>query len=86
MAERNPTVTASRLRCCSRVHWHTSVQRTSAETPEHFGLDIARHFLKTYPILTAVDISVEEMLWERATVEGKEHDHAFLKQSPGKVK
>ena len=38
-------------------------KRTSAATPEQFGLDIAQHFLDTYPILTACQIDVEETLW-----------------------
>mmetsp|Transcript_10071 Transcript_10071/g.23216 ORF Transcript_10071/g.23216 Transcript_10071/m.23216 type:complete len:353 (-) Transcript_10071:288-1346(-) len=60
-------------------------KRTSASTPEQFGLDLAKHFLDTYPILSATQIEVEETLWERVVVNGKPHDHAFVKKSPEKA-
>mmetsp|Transcript_25351 Transcript_25351/g.30049 ORF Transcript_25351/g.30049 Transcript_25351/m.30049 type:complete len:346 (+) Transcript_25351:36-1073(+) len=57
-------------------------KRTEAETPEQFGIDIAEHFLSNYPILTAVQIELEETLWERSKIDGVEHNHAFTKVSP----
>lgn len=57
-------------------------KRTEASTPEQFGIDIAQHFLKNYSMLTAVQIEVEETLWERYVVDGVEHNHAFIKTSP----
>mmetsp|Transcript_88695 Transcript_88695/g.177345 ORF Transcript_88695/g.177345 Transcript_88695/m.177345 type:complete len:345 (+) Transcript_88695:58-1092(+) len=57
-------------------------KRTAAESPEQFGLDLAKHFLRTYPVLTAAEVEVEECLWERASVDGQPHDHAFTKVSP----
>ena len=32
--------------------------------------------------MTGCHIEVEETLWERATVDGAAHEHAFLKKSP----
>lgn len=57
-------------------------KRTPAASPEQFGIDIARHFLTEYGDLTAVQVDVEEALWQRAVVDGKPHDHAFTKVSP----
>ena len=36
-------------------------KRTEASTPEQFGLDIAAHFLKMYPILSACQIEVKKI-------------------------
>ena len=38
-------------------------KRTDATSPEQFGVDIAKHFMDNYPILTACQIDVEETLW-----------------------
>lgn len=56
-------------------------KRSNAETCEDFALDLAEHFLKTYPILTGVTAEVSEIPWRRAEVEGKPHAHSF--EHPG---
>jgi len=57
-------------------------KRTSASTPEQFGIDLATHFLKEYPVLTAVETEVQEAPWMRASIDGSPHDHSFLRTSP----
>jgi urate oxidase len=57
-------------------------KRSKATTPEEFGIDICKHYMKEYPVLTAVEITVKELPWTRAIIDGKEHDHAFT--HPGK--
>lgn len=56
-------------------------KRTAASSPEQFGIDIARHFLNEYPILTGVEINVQEQPWERVTTEGALHSHGFQRPS-----
>jgi urate oxidase len=56
-------------------------KRTEAATPEDFGIELARHFLKEYAILSAVEIDVSETSWVRASIDGVEHEHAFVKGS-----
>lgn len=58
-------------------------KRSSATTPEGYGADLARHFLREYPVLSAVEVDVDETIWERViTKDGQPHDHGFLKVSP----
>ena len=60
-------------------------QKSSATTPEGYALDLARHFLSEYPMLTAVEIDVSEDLWERTTVDGQAHEHGFVRTAPEKA-
>lgn len=53
-------------------------KRTECRSPEQYGIDLATHFLKEYPILTSVEVDVAEAPWHRATVSGEAHDHAFV--------
>jgi urate oxidase len=60
-------------------------KRSSATSPEAFGVDLCRHFLKEYPMLSAVEVEVEEDQWMRhQTAEGW-HEHGFLRMSPEKA-
>ena len=47
-----------------------------AET-EPFGLLLAEHFLRTYPQLNRVEVDLAEHCWDRITVGGAPHPHAF---------
>ncbi|KAL3923833.1 MAG: hypothetical protein SGPRY_004101, partial [Prymnesium sp.] len=40
-------------------------KRTQATTPEGFGIDICRHLLHEYPMLSAVEVEVNETIWQR---------------------
>ena len=54
-------------------------KRTRANSPEQFAIDICEHFLKEYPLLEAVEVEADQVLWERS---GGSHIHAFLKNAP----
>jgi urate oxidase len=47
---------------------------------EDFGLDLARHFVHDVEPVLAARIEVEEYAWERAVVDGVEHDHTWLRK------
>jgi urate oxidase len=49
-------------------------------SPETFGLDLARHFVQDVEPVTGARIEVEEYAWERAVVDGAEHDHTWLRK------
>jgi urate oxidase len=44
---------------------------------EDFGLVLGEHFLKSYPQVGRVEITLTEQLWERLPPGGKSHAHAF---------
>jgi len=49
---------------------------------EDFALLTAKHFMTTYDHVSGVDIKIEETIWERLTVKGQPHHHAFQKKQP----
>lgn len=49
-------------------------------SPETFGLDLARHFVHDIEPVTGSRIEIEEYAWERAVVDGAEHDHTWLRK------
>jgi len=51
--------------------------RDGVGTPEEFGLRLARHFAGSYDWITGARVAVESYGWDRITVAGAEHDHAF---------
>ncbi len=51
-------------------------------SPEQVGLTLGAHFLDTAPKATAARIGIEEYTWERLSVNGKEHDHSFVRRGP----
>uniref|UniRef100_A0A7S3NR90 Uricase n=1 Tax=Aureoumbra lagunensis TaxID=44058 RepID=A0A7S3NR90_9STRA len=57
-------------------------KRTAARTPEDFGIALAEHFIREYPILTKVEVEVEEAGWKRYSSDGIEHNHSFLRVAP----
>ncbi|MBC7725362.1 MAG: urate oxidase [Burkholderiaceae bacterium] len=46
---------------------------------ESFGIALARHFVDNTEPATGSRVEVEEYAWERAIVDGREHDHTWLK-------
>jgi len=50
------------------------------EAIEDFGLDLARHFVHDVDPVEGARIEVEEYAWERAVVDGVEHDHTWLRK------
>ncbi|MPR00002.1 urate oxidase [Modestobacter sp. I12A-02628] len=59
--------------------------RDGIGTPEEFGLRLARHFVGTSEWVTGARIAVESYGWDRLSVGGTPHDHAF-RRSGGEVR
>ncbi|GMH77594.1 hypothetical protein TL16_g07466 [Triparma laevis f. inornata] len=57
-------------------------KRSKADTPEQFAVDLVKHFLSEYEILTGAEALVRQVVWERAVVNGEEHDHGWIKRGP----
>ena len=58
-------------------------KRSSATSPEGYGVDVASHLMSEYPMLDAVEVEVTEDLWRRtACAGGGEHDHGFVREGP----
>jgi urate oxidase len=51
--------------------------RDGVGSPEAFGLRLARHFAGSYDWITGARVAVESYGWDRITVGGRPHDHAF---------
>lgn len=51
---------------------------------EEFGIALGEHFLKTYPQVTCVEISLSERCWNRIQAGGKPHAHAFTEKGAAK--
>ncbi|GAA4267489.1 factor-independent urate hydroxylase [Frondihabitans peucedani] len=47
---------------------------------EEYGLELARHFVGDVDPVTGARIEIEEFAWERAVVDGSEHDHTWLRK------
>ena len=45
---------------------------------EQFGLDVSQHFETRLPHVNKVAVELEETLWQRLTVSGESHPHAFI--------
>jgi urate oxidase len=46
---------------------------------EEFALVLARHFVEDVAPVTAARVRVSEQQWDRAVVDGAEHDHTFVR-------
>ena len=46
---------------------------------EEFGLTLVDHFLEAGPKVTGVRVDFIEYLWNRIVVDGREHDHSFVR-------
>ncbi|MGC4033746.1 MAG: urate oxidase [Tepidisphaeraceae bacterium] len=44
---------------------------------EQFAVILCRHFLKTYPHVSAAKVELQQAAWNRIAVDGTPHDHAF---------
>lgn len=47
---------------------------------EDYGLTLARHFVGDVEPVDGARIEIEEYAWERAIVEGREHDHTWIRK------
>jgi urate oxidase len=50
---------------------------------EEFALRLGRHFVDSHRWVTGATISIEEYAWDRITVDGAEHGHAFSRAGGG---
>lgn len=50
------------------------------EAIEQFGLDLARRFVHDIDPVEGARVEIEEYAWERAIVDGSEHDHTWLRK------
>lgn len=47
---------------------------------EDYGLALARHFVNDVDPVVGARVEIEEYAWERAVVDGAEHDHTFIRK------
>ena len=50
---------------------------------EEFGLRLGRHFVDSFEWVTGAQVRIEEYGWDRITVDGAEHGHAFSRAGGG---
>ena len=49
---------------------------------EEYALTLGRHFVDDVAPVRGARIEVEEFAWERAVVDGREHDHTWVRRGP----
>jgi urate oxidase len=47
---------------------------------EDFALGLARHFVTGVPAVTGARVEIDEYAWDRIEVDGRPHDHAFVRR------
>jgi urate oxidase len=50
---------------------------------EEFGLRLGRHFIASSDAVSGAKVTIEEYAWDRISVGGNEHDHAFTRVGGG---
>ncbi len=58
-------------------------ERDGVGTIEDFALHLAGHFLDTVPAAEGARIEIDEHAWERIPVDGRGHDHSFVRSGRG---
>lgn len=53
------------------------------QSPESFATALARHFLDTYDHVSWAEIDIAEDPWDRVSIGGKPHPHAFTRAGSG---
>jgi urate oxidase len=49
---------------------------------EDYALDLAEHFVDDIAPVEGARVEVEEYAWERARIDGREHDHTWVRRGP----
>ena len=49
---------------------------------EEYALALARHFVDDIEPVDSARVEVEQFAWERVTVDGREHDHTWVRRGP----
>lgn len=44
---------------------------------ENFAVNLGKHFVETYAVVTGCKVSIVEQPWERVVIEGQPHSHGF---------
>jgi urate oxidase len=52
------------------------------DSPEAFGMALGQRYLEACPNADAARIALEEYFWERISVDGRAHDHSFVRRGP----
>ncbi|KRF35299.1 factor-independent urate hydroxylase [Nocardioides sp. Soil805] len=55
-------------------------KKHGVSSPEDYALALARRLLEATPAATGAHVRVEEHAWDRITVDGAGHDHAFVRR------
>lgn len=55
-------------------------KRHGVASPEDYAIALGRRLLEATPAATGAEIVVEEHAWDRITVDGAGHDHAFVRR------
>jgi urate oxidase len=55
-------------------------KKHGVRSPEDYGLALGRHLLDAVPKAEAAKIRVEQYPWDRIPVNGRGHDHAFVRR------
>ncbi|MFS4505864.1 factor-independent urate hydroxylase [Clavibacter sp. Sh2141] len=50
---------------------------------EPYGLALAAHFVDDIPPVTTARVEIEEFAWDRVSVDGREHDHTWVRRGQG---
>ncbi|KZS21625.1 uricase [Daphnia magna] len=53
-------------------------KKHGVNSPEEFAIILSRHFLNTYNHVLKVQVHIELYPWQRAEIDGKKHNHAFV--------
>ncbi|HEV7300996.1 MAG TPA: urate oxidase [Tepidisphaeraceae bacterium] len=51
---------------------------------EQFAMMLSEHFVKTYPQVSSATVELQQATYERISVDGRPHDHAFTVAGPQK--
>lgn len=49
---------------------------------EQFAVLLCRHFVKSYPQASGAKVELSQATWQRISIDGKPHDHAFTVAGP----
>jgi urate oxidase len=49
---------------------------------EDYALDLAEHFVDDIAAVEGARVEVEEYAWERVRIDGREHDHTWVRRGP----
>ena len=55
-------------------------KRHGVRSPEDYAIALGRRLLEATPAATGAEIDVDEDAWDRITVDGAGHDHAFVRR------